>query len=71
MANSEKWAFRGVKGPKATVLATVSQSAAPDEVKSFLAWLVNNCPGDGVVLDSHAHEGGEGFTEHTSVRKHY
>lgn len=75
IANADKgqaWAFRGLAGPKADVLAKIdADPQAPEPVKAYLKWLIEQLPCDGVKLDIFGHLVGAEFNAHEQIRKLY
>ena len=64
--------LRTIKGPKADAIAQVNACAeAPEALKSFLTWLIQNNPGAGVTLDAHAMDSADSFSSHITVKKLY
>ncbi len=68
----EQFSFRGLRGPKADVIAKVQAGEASAEAKSFLIGLINARPCEGVTLDCHAASAhGHDISLHVHIGKLY
>lgn len=65
------WEFLDVRGPKAVVLAKIDASDAPEPVKGYLRWRVEEKAFDGVVLNAHGHSHADRDDDFCSVTKLY
>lgn len=68
----EQFSYRGLRGPKADVLAKVKAGDASDIAKAWLTNLITAVPCDAVTLDCHAaSDPSGGFAMHIHLGKLY